>query len=118
MATSLILFCSHFHQVQDDLACGKRSPVARLGTLRSARLIPWLCSSLFALMLLFVGLGIFPAWTLLSLAGIPFAVRLSRLLGTYHDQPQRISHSKFIAVSLHFWLGLFLGLGFILSRYG
>jgi 1,4-dihydroxy-2-naphthoate phytyltransferase len=118
MATSLILFCSHFHQVQDDLACGKRSPVARLGTLRSARLIPWLCGSLFGLMLLFVGLGIFPAWTLLSLAGIPFAVRLSRLLGTYHDQPQRISHSKFIAVGLHFWLGLFLGLGFILSRYG
>ncbi len=118
MVTSLILFCSHFHQVEDDLAAGKRSPVARLGTRRSARLIPWICGSIFGLLLLFVGLGAFPAWTLLGLAGIPFAVRLSRLLGAYHDQPQRISHSKFIAVGLHFWLGLFLGLGFILSRLG
>lgn len=103
MVTSLILFCSHFHQVEDDLAAGKRSPVARLGTRRSARLIPWICGSIFGLLLLFVGLGAFPAWT---------------LLGAYHDQPQRISHSKFIAVGLHFWLGLFLGLGFILSRLG
>jgi 1,4-dihydroxy-2-naphthoate phytyltransferase len=118
IATSLILFCSHFHQVEDDQAAGKRSPVVRLGTRRSARLVPWICSSIFGLLLLFVGLGIFPAWTLLGCAGIPSAVRLSRLLGTYHNQPQRISHSKFIAVGLHFWLGLFLGLGFILSRLG
>ncbi len=118
MVTSLILFCSHFHQVQDDLASGKHSPVVRLGTLRSAHLIPWICGSIFGLTLLFVGLGAFPVWTLLSWAGIPFAVQLSRLLGTYHDQPQRISQSKFIAVTLHFWVGLFLGLGFILSRLG
>ena len=29
--TSLILFCSHFNQVADDLAAGKKSPVVRLG---------------------------------------------------------------------------------------
>jgi 1,4-dihydroxy-2-naphthoate octaprenyltransferase len=57
MVTSLILFCSHFHQVEDDLAAGKRSPVARLGTRRSARLIPWICGSIFGLLLLFVRLG-------------------------------------------------------------
>ncbi|MEN9231135.1 MAG: 2-carboxy-1,4-naphthoquinone phytyltransferase, partial [Thermostichus sp. DG02_5_bins_236] len=118
IVTSLILFCSHFHQVQDDLASGKRSPVVRLGTWRSARLIPWICGSIFGLTVLFVGLGMFPVWTLLSLVGIPFAVQLSRLLSTYHDQPPRISHSKFIAVALHFWVGLFLGLGFMLSRLG
>jgi 1,4-dihydroxy-2-naphthoate octaprenyltransferase len=28
---SLILFCSHFHQVEDDFAVGKRSPIVRLG---------------------------------------------------------------------------------------
>lgn len=118
VVTSLILFCSHFHQVEDDLAFGKRSPVVRLGTLRSARLVPWICGSIFGLTALFVGLGLFPAWTLLSLVGIPFAVQLSHLLGTYHDQPHLICESKFIAVSLHFWVGLFLGLGFVLSRLG
>ena len=32
ISTSIILFCSHFHQVEDDLAAGKRSPIVRLGT--------------------------------------------------------------------------------------
>ncbi|MGK7955863.1 MAG: 2-carboxy-1,4-naphthoquinone phytyltransferase, partial [Crocosphaera sp.] len=32
ISTSIILFCSHFHQVADDLAAGKRSPIVRLGT--------------------------------------------------------------------------------------
>jgi len=31
IATTLILFCSHFHQVEDDIAAGKRSPIVRLG---------------------------------------------------------------------------------------
>ena len=29
VATSLILFCSHFHQITDDLAAGKKSPIVR-----------------------------------------------------------------------------------------
>lgn len=43
VTTSLILFCSHFHQVADDLAAGKRSPIVRLGTERAAQLLPWAC---------------------------------------------------------------------------
>ena len=42
MATTLVLFCSHFHQVSDDIAAGKRSPIVRLGTEGGARLLPWL----------------------------------------------------------------------------
>ena len=34
ISTSIILFCSHFHQVEDDQAAGKRSPIVRLGTQR------------------------------------------------------------------------------------
>ncbi|MEB3356166.1 MAG: 2-carboxy-1,4-naphthoquinone phytyltransferase [Synechococcales bacterium] len=114
ISTSLILFCSHFHQVADDLAAGKRSPVARLGTQRSANLMPWLGGSIFALTAAFVLLGIFPAWTLLLLASFPTAHTLVRHVTTHHDQPERVSNSKFIAVSLHFWSGLLLGLGFLL----
>ncbi|HTL89803.1 MAG TPA: 2-carboxy-1,4-naphthoquinone phytyltransferase, partial [Leptolyngbya sp.] len=35
IATSLVLFCSHFNQVNDDAAIGKKSPVVRLGAKRS-----------------------------------------------------------------------------------
>ena len=114
ISTSLVLFCSHFHQVKDDVAAGKRSPIVRLGTARSAQLLPWMCASIFGLTLLGVALHLFPVWTLLSFAGLPSAVKLCRHVLAHHDQPDRVSNCKFIAVSLHFWSGLLLGLGFML----
>lgn len=114
IATSLILFCSHFHQVKDDLAAGKRSPIVRLGTQRSANLLPWFTGSLYVLTILFVSLRLFPIWTLLSFASLPFAVNLCNHVQTYYNQPERVSNCKFIAVALHFFSGLLLGLGFML----
>ncbi|WP_448562003.1 2-carboxy-1,4-naphthoquinone phytyltransferase [Trichothermofontia sp.] len=112
--TSLILFCSHFHQVEDDLAAGKRSPVARLGTQRSAQLLPWLCGLSYGLVGLAVVTQLFPGWTLLSGLSGPIAVCLCQHVGQYHDQPEQVKNCKFIAVKLHFWSGLFLSLGFTL----
>jgi len=113
ISTSLILFCSHFHQVEDDLAAGKRSPIVRLGTARSAQLLPWLCGSIFTLTLLGIVLHLFPIWTLLTFASLPAAIKLCRHVGVHHAQPDRVNNCKFIAVNLHFWSGLLMGLGFI-----
>lgn len=114
MATTLILFCSHFHQVEDDITAGKRSPIVRLGTQRGAQILPWFCGSIFVLNLMAVGWGFFPIWTLLSLAGVPPAIQLCRHVGEYHNQPQQVSNCKFIAVAVHFWSCLLFGLGFII----
>lgn len=114
ITTSLILFCSHFHQVEDDLAAGKRSPIVRLGTERGAKLLPWISGSIYALTALFVALGMFPIWTLLIFGSFPFALKLSQHVLTHHNQPEKVSNCKFIAVALHFWSGLLLGLGFLL----
>lgn len=114
LTTSLILFCSHFHQVEDDLAAGKRSPVVRLGTALSAHLIPWFSGSIYASTVLWVCLGQFPLWTLSIFASLPFAYQLTQHIQAHHDQPTKVSNSKFIAVTLHFWSGLLLSLGFIL----
>ncbi len=114
LATSLILFCSHFHQVSDDMAAGKLSPVVKLGTYRSAQLIPWGVGIPLSLVMAGVVMGLLPLWTLLSWAGLPAGIRLSRLLGQHYDQPHLISEAKFLAVSMHFWYCLFLGLGLVL----
>ncbi len=113
--TSLILFCSHFHQGKDDLAAGKRSPIVRLGTAKAAQLLPWICGSLYALTALWVRLHIFPMWTLLIFASLPFAVQLCRHVLANHDRPELVRNCKFIAVALHFWSGLLLGAGFMLT---
>ncbi|KDR58479.1 MULTISPECIES: 2-carboxy-1,4-naphthoquinone phytyltransferase [Limnospira] len=114
IATTLILFCSHFHQVEDDIAAGKRSPIVRLGTQRGAQILPWFCGSIFGLTLIAVVGGFFPAWTLLSFVGVFPAIQLCRHVLQYHNQPQQVSNCKFIAVSVHFWSCLLLGLGFII----
>lgn len=117
ISTSLILFCSHFHQVEDDLAAGKRSPVVRLGTRRAAQLIPWLSGIIFGLIALLVTLKIFPIWLLLTFISLPTAISLCRHALTYHDQPDRVRNCKFFAVSLHFWSSLLLCVGFVLSAF-
>lgn len=116
VVTSLILFCSHFHQVEDDRLAGKYSPVVRLGTATAAKLIPWICISVYGLILIGSGIRIFPIWALLSLISCPFAFSLCRLLLKYHDHPEKIKESKFIAVGLHFFLGVGLGVGFLFQH--
>ena len=115
ISTSLILLCSHFHQVEDDLNAGKRSPIVRLGTLRGAQLLPWLCGSLYALTVMGVAIGSFPFWTLMIFASLPSAMQLCRHVLENHDKPDSVKNCKFIAVALHFWSGLLLSLGFILG---
>lgn len=116
IATTLILFCSHFHQVEDDMAAGKRSPIVRLGIETGTKLLPWFSGSIFVFTGIFVALGTFPLATLLSLAGLPLAIKLSHHVQTYYQEPHQLINCKFIAVALHFISGSLLGLGFILSN--
>ncbi len=115
IATSLVLFCSHFHQVEDDITAGKKSPIVRLGTQTGAKVLIGFTASIYPLILVFVILHIFPLWTLLSFLSLPFAVKLCRHVWENHNLPDKVSNSKFIAVNVHFFSCLFLGLGFILG---
>jgi 1,4-dihydroxy-2-naphthoate octaprenyltransferase len=115
IVTSLILFCSHFHQVQDDIAAGKRSPIVRLGTEKGSQILTWFTASIYPLNLLLVVWGIFPIWTMLSWLSLPFAWQLCRHVQENHHQPEKVSNCKFIAVAVHFWSCLLLGTGFMLS---
>lgn len=115
IVTSLILFCSHFHQVNDDIAAGKRSPIVRLGTANGAKVLIWFTASIYPFSLLFVILGFFPVWTLLSWLSLPYAFKLCRHVQQNHNQPEKISNCKFIAVAVHFWSCLLLGLGFVIA---
>jgi len=113
ITTSVILFCSHFHQVEDDVQAGKRSPVVRLGTANSARVLTGSVISVFLLILLFISLKLFSPWTLLTFVSLIFAYQLVRHIQKYHDQPDLVSNSKFLAVNFHFVSGLLFTLGLI-----
>jgi 1,4-dihydroxy-2-naphthoate octaprenyltransferase len=117
ITTSIILFCSHFHQVEDDLAAGKRSPIVRLGTLRGSQVLTGSIVSVFVLTLGFIVLGWMPIASSLIVLSSPIALRLVRHVQQFHDQPERVSHCKFIAVNFHFVSGMLLALGYVLSRW-
>ncbi len=114
ITTTIILFCSHFHQVEDDLAAGKRSLIVGMGTQAGSQVLNWSCGIIFVLISICVGLGFFPLWALLSFVSLPFAIHLCRHVSNYHDQPEKVSNCKFIAVYLHFLSGLLLSVGFMI----
>lgn len=117
ISTSIILFCSHFHQVEDDVAAGKKSPIVRLGTARGAQVLTWATGSLFILTVGFVLAGIFNVWSLLIFISLPLAYQLTNYVSQYHSYPQQVSNCKFLAVNLHFTSGILLAGGFFLGRF-
>ncbi len=117
ISTSLVLFCSHFHQVKDDLAAGKRSPIVRLGTAKGSTLLTIGVISLYLLTIIFILLGIAPKLSCLIFLSLPLGIKLINYVRQYHDQPIQISSSKFVAVKLHFVSGILLALGYVLSVY-
>ena len=118
LTTSIILFCSHFHQVEDDLAAGKRSPLVRLGTAKGSIVLTISTIIVFVLPLIFVILRMFSWWILLIFASLPFAWQLVTHVRQYHEQPALVSNCKFLAVNFHFVSGILLSLGLILPRLG
>jgi 1,4-dihydroxy-2-naphthoate octaprenyltransferase len=115
LATTLVLFCSHFHQVEEDAAHGKRSPVVRLGTARAAALVPWFVAGSLALQWAPVLVGQWPLTALLGVAGLPPAQALIRLLRQHHREPERIVGSKFLALRFQALNGLGLALGLAMA---
>jgi 1,4-dihydroxy-2-naphthoate octaprenyltransferase len=117
LATTLVLFCSHFHQVEEDGAHGKRSPVVRLGTRRAAGLVPWFVAASLALQWAPIVLGWWPPTALLGGLGIPPANALITLLATSHQRPDRIAGSKFLALRFQALSGLGLAAGLALGPW-
>ena len=117
LATTLVLFCSHFHQVEGDAAHGKRSPVVRLGTGTAAALVPWFVALALAFEWAPVLVNHWPLWALLGAAGLPPARALIALLRTHHREPERIAGSKFLALRFQALNGLGLAVGLALGRW-
>ena len=112
ISTSIILFCSHFHQVKDDLAAGKRSPIVRMGVEMGAKVLQWSTISLYLLTAIGVITQLFPLATLLIFLSIPLAIKLTKFVNENCDRPEIVRTCKYIAVRLHFVSGLLLAIGF------
>lgn len=117
ISTSIILFCSHFHQVKDDLAAGKRSPIVRLGTATGAKVLTAATASLYVLTVIAIITDVLPLTGLIIFGSLPFAYQLVSHVNQNHAFPKKVSNSKFVAINLYLSSSLLLILGSILSPY-
>ncbi|XP_027345822.1 2-carboxy-1,4-naphthoquinone phytyltransferase, chloroplastic isoform X2 [Abrus precatorius] len=88
--TSLILFCSHFHQVEGDKEVGKLSPLVRLGTTKGAE---FLCT-----------------------LTLPMGNLVVRFVEDNHKDKNKIFMAKYYCVRLHALFGVALALGLVMAR--
>ena len=115
LAITLVLFCSHFHQIKEDKSHGKNSPLVILGAKRSALLIPWIVVTIYAFQFFTIIIGFIPASCLLYFISLPYSIKLIKILNKYHDKPDSLKKCKFIAIKIQTMNGIGLTIGMLYS---
>ena len=67
LATTLVLFCSHFHQISEDKKHGKNSPLVRLGAKKGSQFVPWIIFTIYIFQLFTIVYGFIPVFCILYL---------------------------------------------------
>ncbi|XP_020104013.1 2-carboxy-1,4-naphthoquinone phytyltransferase, chloroplastic isoform X2 [Ananas comosus] len=119
LTTTLILFCSHFHQIDGDLAVGKMSPLVRIGTEAGSRIVKFGVTSLYVLLLVF-GLSKALPSTCVFLCALtaPMGKLVADFVEQNHNDNIKIFMAKYYCVRLHAIFGAALAFGFFLGRRG
>ncbi|KNA23347.1 hypothetical protein SOVF_025520 [Spinacia oleracea] len=118
--TTLILFCSHFHQVEGDRAVGKLSPLVRIGQKAGSEIVKIAIVALYcALFVLSIANAVPLTSSVLCALTIPLGNMVVRYVEkNYHDN-EKIFMAKYYCVRLHALFGMALAAGLVAARrYG
>ncbi|XP_057816383.1 2-carboxy-1,4-naphthoquinone phytyltransferase, chloroplastic isoform X2 [Cryptomeria japonica] len=117
ITTTLILFCSHFHQIDGDREVGKMSPLVRMGTERGSVVVKYGVVSLYLLLLAFVASKALPLPCLFfpSLT-LPVGKLVIDFVQENHNDKETVFMAKYYCVRLHALFGAALALGLFSAR--
>ncbi len=115
LATTLVLFCSHFHQISEDKKHGKNSPLVRLGAKKGSQFVPWIIFTIYIFELFTIVTGFIPVFCILYLISFPQAIRLVNLLRSLYKKPSAIKNCKFVAINFQTLNGVGLITGLIFN---
>ncbi|CAH9127758.1 unnamed protein product [Cuscuta epithymum] len=117
LTTSLILFCSHFHQIDGDRSVGKYSPLVRLGTKAGEEVVKVSVITIYALLFV-LGLTKFLPSACIVLCGL--TIPMGRMVISYveknHKDKTKIFMAKYYCVRLHTSFGVALAAGLVVAR--
>ena len=115
LATTLVLFCSHFHQIKEDKEHGKNSPLVRLGAKKGAKLIPWIVFIIYIFQFVLIINRFIPILCVFFLISFPQSLKLINLLKYSYNKPEVIKNCKFIAIKFQTLNGIGLIAGLIMD---
>eukprot|EP00850_Spirogloea_muscicola_P010646 SM000063S20036 [mRNA] locus=s63:419240:425903:+ [translate_table: standard] len=111
ITTTLILFCSHFHQIEGDLQVGKMSPLVSIGTAKGAQVAT---AGVFSLYIITAALVVFKLLPPNCLVGALMTLPLGKLVVDFvsknHMDKNLIFMAKYYCVRLHVVFGFMLAL--------
>ncbi|XP_062008668.1 2-carboxy-1,4-naphthoquinone phytyltransferase, chloroplastic [Rosa rugosa] len=117
ITTTLILFCSHFHQIEEDKAVEKISPLVRLGTKRGSWVVRLAIIGLYVLAFSF---GLSRALPITCIFFCALTLPVARLVVSYvqenHNDKHKIFMVKYYCVRLHSLFGVALAAGLVVAR--
>ncbi len=115
LSITLVLFCSHFHQIKEDRKYGKFSPLVLLGTKKSTLLVPWIIIFIYSFQTYTIFIEFIPRFCILYLLSLPYALKLIKTLNKYFYEPMALRDCKFIALKFQTINGFGLIIGLILN---
>ncbi|KAK9823681.1 hypothetical protein WJX72_004586 [[Myrmecia] bisecta] len=118
ITTSVILFCSHFHQIDGDTAAGKRSPLVRLGSQGGLKVLRSAVIALYVLAAAGSAAGLLP-WTVPAamVVSLPKARSLLDFAEAHLHVPALIKPLKQYAVKWHCMAGIAIVVGLLAPRW-
>lgn len=117
LAITLVLFCSHFHQLKEDKQHGKNSPLVLLGFKKASSLIPWIILIIYIFELIVILINFLPPYCIFYLISLPYAYKLINLLRTSYFKPDKLKKLKFIAIKFQTLNGLGLIIGLLFNFF-
>ncbi|KAL5714838.1 1,4-dihydroxy-2-naphthoate polyprenyltransferase [Ranunculus cassubicifolius] len=115
--TTLILLCSHFHQVDGDLAVGKMSPLVRIGTKAGSQVVKVVITTLYSLLIVLGSSGSLPITCIFLCAlTLPVGRFIVNYVETNHTDTSKIFMAKYYCVRLHALFGAALSIGLLAAR--
>ena len=117
LSITLVLFCSHFHQINEDKKYGKRSPLVLMGTKKSASLVPLIVLFIYSFQTFTIFVEFIPRLCFLYLISLPYAIKLINMLNCYHHNPKALKDCKFIALKFQTMNGFGLIIGLLFNSF-
>ena len=112
-----ILYINQFPDAELDAISGKLHWVARMGRRRAVAVYFVILGAAYLNIVLPGLFGLLPAWTLLALLTLPFAVRAAIILQRSYDRLEELLPAMGLTIRIHLSVGFLLFLGLLLDHW-